>query len=532
MKKLSLLSLVVGLSTTMFAADPPQKDIAGILSLNSSLSLGLTVVGENGIKGCVADFNGDEVDDFIITGLHNVGDPVVAKGFFRVYLGQKTGVPTIAYENLDFPIAGNGAIDCTKLSDGSFLIALQGGSCGNWTNPFKSNVYKLTAHGNSATIELTVELGDKGAGRGSILFLDVNNDSYADIFQGGWRGNADWVDQANFYINDKTDTWFDLEGYSPGTEPVRPASNNFVVKGDLNKDGKTDLVQPIQGVGLFAYFNKGDGSFKEVLVTPFPKADRTDGMNIRKEDDATQAEIIDFNGDGYPDIIMTGTNDATNPWQFILKLFKNNGNDTFTEIAQTDYAGNPITLLGGQRADIAVADFDLDGKQDVIIGLENQNTAAAWGCRTYFLKGNGNGGFEQSEITFTDTNTAGIVPMSRRGNFGRFLVGDFNGDGKKDLVTAGADYYGKNAGLRIYYNVVQSTGIGNAKAENNAAVSFNGKTVFVNGAAGNMAEVYSTTGILIQKEQLSSDDASFDINAAHGIYLVKVGSSVQKVIIR
>jgi len=80
MRKLSLLSLAVAVTGVVFAADPPRMDISSILSYNSALSLEKTLVGENGIKGCVADFNGDGYDDFILTGLYQA-DASTKKAF-------------------------------------------------------------------------------------------------------------------------------------------------------------------------------------------------------------------------------------------------------------------------------------------------------------------------------------------------------------------------------------------------------------------------------------------------------------------
>ena len=42
-----------------------------------------------------------------------------------------------------------------------------------------------------------------------------------------------------------------------------------------------------------------------------------------------------------------------------------------------------------------------------------------------------------------DNTSEGIAPMCRRAQFGQFLVGDFNGDGKPDLIQAGTTYYAK-----------------------------------------------------------------------------------------
>lgn len=539
MKKITLLTIGLAFSFGVFAnptVPPPTKDISSILQLNASFSLGKDLVGENGLKGCVADFNADGIDDFIVTGLYvfdDTVDPKVQKGFMRVYLGQKTGAPLLAYNDEDFKVVGNGAIDCHKMENGAYLVALQGGAVGNWSNPFKGQVYHLTADGTNVSFEFKGDL-DYGGGRNSILLLDMDNDGYADIFQGGWASSGSWGAKTNIYINAGDDEWFDFVSYGAGEEPIRVANNTYVTKGDLNNDGKIDLLQPIQKVGLFAYFNNGDGTFEEVLVTPFTKEDRTDGMNLRGEEDGAQAQMIDFDGDGLLDIVLMDTNDNTGgDWTFVLLLFKNNGDKTFTQIDQTDFNELPTTLVGGQRGDFAVGDFNLDGHMDLIIGGENQyKEEPRWGCRTYLLLGNGKGGFEQSEITFTeDTNPTGVIAMSRRANFGAYLVGDFNGDGKKDLVTAGGNYYGKNADLRIYFNVATGGASIGDEAEETAVIYAQGNLVNIDGATiGAEISVYNLSGVQVYKNNVTSAKEQITL-ATPGMYIVKAGSAVQKVMI-
>lgn len=41
--------------------------------MQPAFSFDLTFVGESGVRGCVGDFNNDGMNDFIVTGLHNVG---------------------------------------------------------------------------------------------------------------------------------------------------------------------------------------------------------------------------------------------------------------------------------------------------------------------------------------------------------------------------------------------------------------------------------------------------------------------------
>lgn len=83
---------------------------------------------------------------------------------------------------------------------------------------------------------------------------------------------------------------------------------------------------------------------------------------------------------------------------------------------------------------------------DFIMGAENNvSSGSTWGCYTYIFYGNGKGGFDQKDITAT-----GLNAMCRRGNFGRYLTGDFNGDGKTDVITAGTNYYAKNPGVQLF----------------------------------------------------------------------------------
>lgn len=84
----------------------------------------------------------------------------------------------------------------------------------------------------------------------------------------------------NENLEDDTNEFFEMDVDKHG---IRPATNTFAVKGDIDGDGKIDILLPIQGVGFFAYINNGNGTFTEILVTRL-LADREDGINIRKEE--------------------------------------------------------------------------------------------------------------------------------------------------------------------------------------------------------------------------------------------------------
>ena len=108
MKKSALLLTLALSASSLLAQQPVSGAISDILELQPAFSFDLTFVGESGVRGCVGDFNNDGIDDFIVTGLHNVGTDTerVMKSFFRVYLGQREDIPLLAYQDDDFGLGG------------------------------------------------------------------------------------------------------------------------------------------------------------------------------------------------------------------------------------------------------------------------------------------------------------------------------------------------------------------------------------------------------------------------------------------
>jgi hypothetical protein len=182
-----------------------------------------------------------------------------------------------------------------------------------------------------------------------------------------------------------------------------------IATGDFNGDGIPDLVVTAPGATqtsngtVTVLLGNGDGTF--VVKSSFPTGA------------APEATVVgDFNGDGQPDVAVANFVSDT------VTILLGKGDGTLTPVTAT-----PTTGQGPES--ITVADFNDDGRLDLAVantGINYQNGAQVPGSVTILL-GNGDGTFAPTSVSpGTDR-----LPVT-------VAVGDFNGDGKADLVTANA----------------------------------------------------------------------------------------------
>ena len=341
-----------------------------------------------------ADFNHDKkIDLAVVTLTDQVG----------VFLGNGNGT-------LQTPTWYSGVYQCQAITtadldgDGNLDLVL-GSQTGGGFAP-SNNVA-----GGTGGLGVLMGNGD-GTFRGALAYqtgATLFNYAYA-IADINGDGNQDVITPFSLLAGNGKGTFTVKSGTQfPGVTGSN--AGQIIRTADLNNDTKIDaVVTTVTGTAEAKVFlNTGGGKFKAGATLPV--------QNV------IDVNIADFNGDKIPDLALLSYTPGSG---IAVHVLLGKGDGTFNSPLAVTLPAEAAKSTGGR---IYSADINHDGKMDLVVlnvgDFQNSENGG-----TYVLLGNAKGGFSMSD-DLTD------VP-----NPYDAAIGDFNKDGKLDLVVSTTDLNG------------------------------------------------------------------------------------------
>lgn len=196
--------------------------------------------------------------------------------------------------------------------------------------------------------------------------------------------------------------------------------------GDINNDGRPDILFTGNMVSSRLYLNKGDMQFEDI----------TDSAGLRTEGWITGVSMVDINNDGFLDLYLSRVSREDDPPRARTNLlYINNGDITFTEQA-TAYNLDDTSFT----TQAAFLDYNRDGYLDLYL----LNHSPGSFSRDMGRGGGGSGPLSSSFDKLYKNNGDGtFVDVSRRAGILRetgyglgVAVGDLNRDGWPDIYVS------------------------------------------------------------------------------------------------
>jgi prepilin-type N-terminal cleavage/methylation domain-containing protein len=222
-----------------------------------------------------------------------------------------------------------------------------------------------------------------------LKLTDIDADGNTDVVVGSSDG------MIQVWHNDG----FGSLGITPAQELAVGSPVASVVAGDFNVDGSTDIACTTLDGNVLFYANDGTGTLINSNYLTYP------GTHLRY---MYMSGISDFNGDGFPDLAIAGTTTDMSVHEFQPLLHPGAGGGQWNVQKHNHYTG--------ELAGMAIADFDMDGINDVLLALNDAVTGVQ------LWSGDGTGKFTQGGLqVWTDE----ILSISSY---------DYNKDGVLDVV--------------------------------------------------------------------------------------------------
>ena|GEM_PF-1991972 len=258
----------------------------------------------------------------------------------------------------------------------------------------------------------------------SVAWGDYDNDGDLDLFVSGYNSYPTMALYRNDGDNGSGGWNFTDVSPSAFTPKLGASASAW---GDYDNDGDLDLAvsgyKMILVDGVTTIYRNDGGVLVNSGVTNLPKV----GMG--------GLAWGDVNNDGWLDLVVTGNESVGMAPHF--KVYTNGHTGTFALASSFTGLGNSSVTLG---------DYNNDGKLDIVaMGL------TSWGDpMTFAYKGNGTG-------SFTLDGTSGLLDPFYGMYEGQTSFGDYDNDGRLDLIMTGRQVPTGDVFTRVYHNTTGVT---------------------------------------------------------------------------
>ncbi len=261
------------------------------------------------------------------------------------YVASSTSFTDVATADLD----GDGFPDIVSVSPG--YANSQGNVC--LAVVAKAKLTNGVFDGYDSGVQYPTDLAsDGGSIPAKVALGDVNGDGKLDVIVTvkGSKKVSVLLNQGNGVFGDGQSATI-AKSFDTAHNPGR------IVTGDFTLDGKADLAvwsaDANGGAYVEIFKGNGDGTFSPLTTFALPNATVADEA-------AGDIALYDFDADGIPEIVATN---ASN----LVRVFKLNYDYLQNQLAET----HQNITVAAQPHRLAMADFNMDGKPDIIVAHAN-----------------------------------------------------------------------------------------------------------------------------------------------------------------
>ncbi len=207
-----------------------------------------------------------------------------------------------------------------------------------------------------------------------------------------------------------------------------------VVATDVNNDGRMDLFVANDTVQNFLFMNRGPdakGKTKWEEIALAAEVGFSDNGQARS---GMGVDAADFDGDGWQDLFVANVD------QEMFSLYRNNKNESFSDVAHKQNVAQPTRLLSGWG--LKFFDYDNDGAVDLLLAnghpddmIDNYSQQVRY--REPLLL------FHREDGKYRNVSAEAGPVFSKAFPARGLAIGDFNNDGRIDVLI------GNNGGAPV-----------------------------------------------------------------------------------